>query len=152
MKRFTLAALCALLCAASVLASGVATETQTPVTARYSVDTVYKLVIPWTSGADSLFTRTLLTPIQGQILQAITIPDTVGIADNYDIAITDEDGTDIFGGALANRDSANTETAIPLAGSLANPNSWVTGDLTVTITGLDMALAKGKIIIYWKAR
>ena len=70
--------------------------------------------------------------INGTIIAVDTNPGTTAPTDNYDMTITNTDGVDIMGGALANRDTANSERAYPLASAVVvePPN---TGILTINI-------------------
>jgi hypothetical protein len=132
-------------------------ESSSRVGSQLSMGTVRVLTLAWTAGSDSLFSsfQTAET-ITGRIVKAITIPDTSAagkrMADNYDIALKTADGEDIFGVALANRDSVTVETAIPLCGSMFNSESWVASKLILSISGLNCAGAKGRVKIYWIAR
>ena len=45
----------------------------------------------------------------GYITQALTNPGSTGPTDNYDITLVHAEGGDVLGGALANRDIANSE-------------------------------------------
>jgi len=53
--------------------------------------------------------------INGIVIMVETDPGATAPLDNYDLTITDALGADIMGGALANRDTANTERAYPLS-------------------------------------
>jgi hypothetical protein len=53
--------------------------------------------------------------ISGQVLRVTTDPGATAPTDNYDGVINDADGFDVAGGLLANRDTANTESVVPLA-------------------------------------
>jgi hypothetical protein len=87
---------------------------------------------------------------RGRLVQVVTDPGTTPPADNYDITLTDAAGVDVMGGALVNRDTANSEQAIPLMGSLAAPTGrWVYGNLTATFTELATADCDGVIYIYF---
>lgn len=66
-------------------------------------------------------TATTTTAIKGRVIAVETNPGTTAPSDNYDLTINDSNGADIMGGALTNRDTANTEMAIPLVGALAAP-------------------------------
>lgn len=82
----------------------------------------------WTSsdaGAASLVT---VRGYYGQVMALLTDPGATAPTDNYDIVITDPDGYDVMQGAAANRDTANTEIAVPTATSVAF------GPLTIAIT------------------
>jgi hypothetical protein len=74
--------------------------------------TIKKIKCAWTSDDTSGAVSGATTNVyDGKILGAITVPGAGGDAptDDYDIAVNDEDGVDICLGALANRDTANTE-------------------------------------------
>lgn len=64
---------------------------------------------------------TTTTAIKGRVFMVETNPGTTAPTDNYDLVINDSNGADIMGGALSNRDTANTEFAQPLVGALAPP-------------------------------
>jgi len=69
------------------------------------------------------------------LLKATTNPGATAPTDNYDITLTDADGVDLMGGTLANRDTANSEEALPYIGGLAYGPQPITGALTHTPTG-----------------
>lgn len=74
--------------------------------------TIKKVKAGWTSDdATGAVSGSTSHYYNGRIIGVCTVPGTVGDAptDNYDIAVTDADGVDIALGALANRDTANTE-------------------------------------------
>lgn len=75
---------------------------------------VKKILIDWTSddstGAVSGTTRKVV----GRLIKGVTDPGSAAPTDNYDIAVTDEEGADVLADSistLANRDTTNTETA-----------------------------------------
>lgn len=98
------------------------TEAQAPDGQRH------KIQWTWLSHTDG--SASLVTPHQfhGEVLALVTDPGATAPTDNYDITITDADGYDVLQGAGANRDTANTETAVPPAKSIAF------GALTLNIT------------------
>lgn len=74
--------------------------------------TIKKIKAAWTSDdATGAVSGTTTNPFDGRIIGACTVPGLAAAAptDNYDIAVNDSDGVDIALGALANRDTANTE-------------------------------------------
>jgi outer membrane usher protein FimD/PapC len=79
----------------------------------------------------------------GEVLALVTIPGAGGAApsDDYDITVTDEEGYDVMQGAGNNRDTANTETAVPTAKSVAH------GKLTLNVTNSG-ASKSGTAILY----
>ena len=92
---------------------------------------VRKVKFKWTSAADGTATGTTTEVYSGEVARLVTVPDgtTSAPTDNYDVAINDEDGTDILMGAGANRDTANTEQVLASSlGCVANDR------LTLAIT------------------
>lgn len=79
--------------------------------------------------------------IEGYIVRVVTNPSATAPTDDYDITITDADGVDVMAGALANRDTANSEQVIP-----SDP-PYVNSELTVNISTAGEA-KEGVIIIY----
>jgi len=91
---------------------------------------------------------TLSREIKGIVLLAQTNPGAVAPTDNYDIVVNNEDSLDIFGGALANRDSTNTEWTMPLL----NGNYTgvpVDGQLTIQTSNNSVNSAVIEFILYW---
>lgn len=82
-----------------------------------------------------------------------TIPGAGGAAPdaNYDIAVTNNAGTDIFGTALNNRSQTANETAIPtVGGTLSGPFPIKLNDeLTFTVTGQTNANGAGTCYLYF---
>jgi len=105
---------------------------------------VKKIKAAWTSGSDGSVSGTTTEVYNGRILGAITVPGTGGDApdDNYDIAVNDSDSVDIALGALANRDTANTEfvTEASMAGAAATK-------LTIAVTNAGDT-NKGTLYLY----
>lgn len=109
---------------------------------------VKKIAFAWTSenggGNAGKATKTTLDSYTGEIIRLVTVPGAAPNAptDDYDITITDEDGTDVLMGAGANRDTANTEQVLPvLLGCVANDK------LTLNVSGAGNA-KKGTVYLY----
>lgn len=89
-------------------------------------------VITFTCGTDTAASATYANvttkPLFGYVFMAETNPGATGPTDNYDIVLNDADGADIFGGNLMNRDTSNTERAVPAI------VGWVDGPLTLAVT------------------
>ena len=89
-------------------------------------------IITFTCGTDSAGSATYANvttkPLFGFVYMAETNPGTTGPTDNYDIVLNDSDGVDIFGGNLMNRDTSNSERAIPAI------TAFVDGTLTLAVT------------------
>lgn len=71
-------------------------------------------VASWTSDASDGHATGSLRKIVGRLVKAVTVPGAGGAAptDNYDIALTDEQGINVLGGvqtSLQDRDTANAE-------------------------------------------
>ena len=114
------------------------------VTVTESVHTsVKKIKWAWTSTAGGAADQITAAPYYGEVLALMTIPAAAGNAptDNYDITITDVEGYDVMQGAGANRDTANTETAVPATKSVAH------GTVTLNITNAGDAKS-GTAILY----
>lgn len=91
------------------------------------------------------------TPVTGSVCMATTNP-AGSPTDNYDIVINDSDGIDIFGGELANRDTTNSEQAVPKVGN-GYGCRHVTGALTAVTTNQSVTTATGTIKLdVWKDR
>jgi hypothetical protein len=86
--------------------------------------------------------------IDGYVIQVVTNPGTTTPTDNYDITLINSDGADIMGTALTNRDTANSEIAIPKPDGTNFVDAWVSGLLTLTITGNSVPDATGVVKIY----
>lgn len=88
---------------------------------------VKKIGFAWLSvdgGGDAGKARkTTVNAYNGVIERLVTVPGVAPDAptDDYDVAILDEDGTDVLMGAGANRDTANTEQVLASSlGCVAN--------------------------------
>lgn len=80
---------------------------------------ISKLKFSWTSATDGSGALASVYSYYGEVLALVTDPGATAPTDNYDLTITDADGYDVMQGAGANRDTANTETAVPTAKSVA---------------------------------
>lgn len=78
-----------------------------------TISTVKKVKFAWTSDASGNATATTANAYSGAIERLVTVPDgTTAPTDNYDVAVNDEDGTDVLMGAGADRDTTNTEQVL----------------------------------------
>ena len=88
--------------------------------------TVKKVTWAWTSAADgsvgaAAVSTTTTNAYSGKIERLVTDPGATAPTDNWDLVISDEDGTDVLAGAGANRDTANTEQVLAASvGIVAN--------------------------------
>lgn len=103
---------------------------------------ICKVKWSWLSTAGGAADLSTVKSYYGEVIALITDPDgTAAPTDNYDISITDDEGYDVMQGAGANRDTANTETAVPTAKSVAF------GKLTLDVTNAGSAKA-GTAVLY----
>lgn len=117
---------------------------------------IRKLTFTWVTASNGSLTSTAITANMAKVLTglkavlAVTNPSGGATAptDNYDITITDADGVDIFGGALNNRDEANSEQARPAIATLAGER-LVDGVLTFNLSGNSVDSAAGVCKVYF---
>ena len=69
----------------------------------------------------------------GWVFQGETNPGSPAPTDDYDVTIKNEAGVDVFGGELADRDTADSEQAVPKIGA-AYGERWVNTKLTFAAT------------------
>jgi len=99
----------------------------------------------WTGDVSSGLVPQTASPVfNGWIFMVVTNPGSAP-TDNYDITLTDAAGVDIVDGNLANRDAANTEQVAP---NITGGRRFVSGGITLLVTGTTAAGATGDIIIY----
>lgn len=113
------------------------------VTVSESVHTpVKKIKWEWTSTAGGAADKATTLAYYGEVLAMVTIPDgDAAPTDDYDITITDVEGYDVMQGAGADRDTANTETAVPTARSVAH------GVLTLNVSNAGDSKS-GTVVLY----
>jgi hypothetical protein len=102
---------------------------------------VSKIKWTWTSSAGGVADLVTSRSYYGEVLALVTDPGSTAPDDNYDLTITDSEGFDVLQGAGANRDTANTETAVPTATSVAF------GTLTLNVSNAGAA-KDGVAILY----
>lgn len=85
--------------------------------------------------------------IAGILQKVTTNPGATAPTDDYDIVLEDEDDVDVMGGAMANRDTANSEVAFPKepAGTVNLNGVAVRGTLTFKLTNNSVNSATGKV-------
>lgn len=106
-----------------------------------SFEGICRIKWTWTSTAGGAADLVTTKGYYGEVLALFTNPDATAPTDDYDITITDELGFDVMQGAGANRDTANNETAVPTAKSVAF------GPLTLNVTNAGAAKA-GVAVLY----
>ena len=83
----------------------------------------------------------------GYVIRVVTDPSgTAAPTADYDVAINDQDGMDIMGGALTDRHTSANEQAVPLSGSTPM-RMLVSGTLTVAVTAAGNE-KEGEVILY----
>lgn len=83
----------------------------------------------------------------GCITKVVTNPGSTAPTDDYDITLTDADGVDLMGGELANRDTANSEVAVPKMDTVFGCNV-VTASFTLNLTNNSVSAATGTVLVY----
>lgn len=83
-------------------------------------------------------------------MELTTNPGTPAPTDNYDITLTDAESVDRLQGVGANRDTATTETAIPVySGSTVHPIVSRSDVLTLAIANNAVNSAQGRVILLY---
>jgi len=119
----------------------------TVVVTEETISTVRKIKFDWVSedgGANAgKATKTTEKTYSGEILRLVTIPDSVAVPSNqYNVAVNDEDDTDVLMGAGADRSDVNTEQVLASSlGCVANDK------LSLSISNAGNA-KKGTVIVY----
>ena len=144
-----LAILCFLLYSTTALAAGTVTEEKT-----FASDTLKVVTLSWACDAqaatltDYLISWDLANFMHGwYVVMVVTDPGATAPTDDYDLTIVDRNSVDIMGGALANRDTANSEQAVPIVSTAYSPRP-VIDRLTLTMSGNAVNAATGAVVIY----
>ncbi len=119
---------------------------------------IRKLIVSWTSDDTTGAVSGTSPKIVGTLIKAVTDPGSAAPDDNYDIAITDEEGVDVLAACqngLSNRDTANSEqvyflvldtAGTPLAQSV---HPVVCDALTIAVTNAGNSKT-GQLVLYYK--
>lgn len=108
---------------------------------------VNSITLAWTSNGSGAAT-VVSDDIYGVILRIVTNPGAAAPTDNYDATLADADGVDVAGGLLADRDTANSESVVPIDTASGLPFA-VAGPLTLTIANAGSA-KNGTVVIYFR--
>ena len=83
---------------------------------------VNKIKFEWTTAADGTATGQTSESYTGEIIRLVTVPSGAAAPTNlYDVAVNDEDTTDVLMSGGANRSDANTEQVLASSlGCVAN--------------------------------
>lgn len=118
---------------------------------------VRKILVDWTSDSATGAVSGTTDKIVGMLIKGVTDPGATAPTDNYDIDITDEEGANVLANSfatLANRDTANTETAyFNLTDTLGTPSPIaaypvVCDKLTIAVTNAGNSKV-GQLILYY---
>lgn len=116
---------------------------------------VRRILIDWTSDDTTGAVSGTSRKIVGELIKGVTDPGATAPTDNYDIAITDEEGADVLGGStssLANRSTSATQTVyfgLSDATAMIGAFPVVCDALTFSVTNAGNSKV-GQIIIYYK--
>ena len=120
---------------------------------NYGQTTPKKLVkvitIDWTADAADASIPALSIELEGWLVKAITNPGATAPTDNYDITLGDpaDSALDALGGALMNRDTANSEQVYPVASGATTP-IFLCGTYSLAVAGNAVNSATGQIVLY----
>lgn len=111
------------------------------------------VIVDWlsddTTGAVSGTSRKVV----GELIKGVTDPGATAPTDDYDIAITDEEGADVLAASfdnLADRDTANSETVhFGLTDGTVNTSAFpvVCSKLTIAVTNAGNSKV-GRLVLY----
>lgn len=136
MRSLRVAVLAVLALTANAWAAGTVTVSEE------TYGSVKKIAWTWTSTAGGAADLITVGAYNGKIEMLVTDPSATAPTDDYDVTVTDEDGTDVLAGAGANRDTANTEIVIASSlGIVANDK------LTLNVTAAGAAKS-GTVYLY----
>lgn len=116
---------------------------------------IRKIIVDWTSDDTTGAVSGESRKIVGELIKGVCDPSATAPTDNYDIAITDEEGVDVLGSsftALGNRDTTNTEAVyFGLTDGTLNTSAFpvVCDKLTVAITNAGNSKL-GQLILYYR--
>ena len=108
-----------------------------------ALEPLQKIAFTWVSAADGTATGQTTKPYTGEIIRLVTVPSgTAAPTADYDVAVNDEDTTDVLMGAGTDRHTSNTEQVLASSlGCVANDK------LTLEITNAGNAKG-GTVYLY----
>lgn len=118
---------------------------------------VKKVLISWTSDDSTGAVTGTTRKIVGTLIKGVTDPGATAPTDDYDIAITDEEGVNVFASCvdtspLGDRDTANSEAAyFMLSDGTASIAAFpvVCDVLTVAVSNAGNS-KQGQLVLYYK--
>lgn len=119
--------------------------------AHYTQGHVRRIVVDFIAdAADGTIPDTTLPAFEGRLYELTTNPGSTAPTDNYDVKITDAEAVDRLQGVGVDRDTANTESAVPVySGSTIHPVVSRSDALTLKITGNSVHSATGRVILLY---
>jgi len=119
--------------------------------AHYTIGHVRRIIVDFVAdAADGTVPDTLLPSIEGRLMELTTNPGGTAPTDDYDVTLIDAEGIDRLQSLGLNRDTANTESAIPVySGSTIHPVVSKTDALTLKIAGNAVNSALGRVILLY---
>lgn len=119
--------------------------------AHYTLGHVRRIIVDFIAdAATGAIPDTVLPAIEGRLMELTTNPGSTAPTDNYDITLIDAEGVDRLQGVGANRDTTNTETAVPVySGSTIHPIVSVTDVLTLKFANNSVNSATGRAILIY---
>ena len=115
-------------------------------------DSIISFTVEITAHTDGTV-ESVATPfnLDGFIILAIVVPSaTVAPQASYDIELQDENGVDIMGGALSNLSATDPAQAMPLFGTDFFAPRFVSGPLTIAMSGNNISGAKTALTLFIK--
>jgi hypothetical protein len=112
------------------------------------------VTVAWTADAANALIPSLLLPLQGYLIKAVTNPGTPAPSSNYDIALGDpeDQALDALNGALANRHATLAEQVYPMhAGFPATVSShtiFLSGTYSLAVSNNAVNSAAGRVALY----
>lgn len=113
---------------------------------RNNNERIEEYLFDWVAdAADGSVPNTQTTKaVTGWVAMGETDPGSTAPTADYDIAVNDENGVDIFGAELNNRSASATEQAIPKIGN-AYGERFVNSKLTMALTNNSVNSATGRL-------
>lgn len=116
---------------------------------------VHSVIWTWTSDASGDVNGTDTKALSGRAIRFVTNPGATAPTDNYDVVVNDSDGADVAAGCLADRDTANTEQAVPIVETVKGASTYATsaavfdGPLSLVVTNAGNA-KQGVLTMYYE--
>lgn len=131
---------------------GTVTVTRTPLYKSLDAGSVRvgeTVSVAWTADAAAATVPNTTMVMRGFLVKAVTNPGSTAPTDNYDITLGDpsDSALDTLAGSLANRDTTNTEQALPVVSGAVVP-VYLNGTYTFGLSGNAVNSATGTVVFY----